>query len=258
MPPARGWRRARTRTCPGPRTSCSGPWTTCGLEVPPGGALDAGASTGGFTQVLLERGCAPVLRRRRGHEQLAPSLRADPRVVVQERTNLRDLTLDHVDGVPVDLVVADVSFISLTLLVGTAGGGDPRRRRAAADGEAAVRGGPGAAGPRRRRPRARAAPARPSTRCWPPPAPSAGTPGPCAQPAAGPGGEPGVLRAARRRGPRRPGRRRRRRGLRRGRARLSQPPPMLSRVTQASDTARAGGPSQRGRRPGARAARSGS
>ena len=46
-----------------------------------------------------------------------PSLRADPRVVVRERTNLRDLTLDHLDGAPVDLVVADVSFISLTLLV---------------------------------------------------------------------------------------------------------------------------------------------
>ena len=82
-----------------------------------GRALDAGASTGGFTQVLLERGCAPVYAVDVGTDQLVPSLRADSRVVVREQTNLRDLTLDHLDGQPVDLVVADVSFISLTLLV---------------------------------------------------------------------------------------------------------------------------------------------
>jgi 23S rRNA (cytidine1920-2'-O)/16S rRNA (cytidine1409-2'-O)-methyltransferase len=82
-----------------------------------GRALDAGSSTGGFTQVLLERGCAPVYAVDVGTDQLVPVLRADPRVVVRERTNLRDLTLAHVDGTPVDLVVADVSFISLTLLV---------------------------------------------------------------------------------------------------------------------------------------------
>jgi 23S rRNA (cytidine1920-2'-O)/16S rRNA (cytidine1409-2'-O)-methyltransferase len=52
-----------------------------------------------------------------GTDQLAASVRADPRVVVHEQTNLRDLTLDHVGGHPVDLTVADVSFISLTLLV---------------------------------------------------------------------------------------------------------------------------------------------
>jgi len=83
-----------------------------------GRALDAGASTGGFTQVLLERGCAPVYAVDVGHGQLAPALRADPRVVVRERLNLRDLTLAHLDGEPGDVVVADVSFISLTLLVG--------------------------------------------------------------------------------------------------------------------------------------------
>lgn len=83
-----------------------------------GRALDAGASTGGFTQVLLERGCAPVYAVDVGHDQLAPQLRDDSRVVVHEGTNLRDLTLDHLDGDPVDLVVADVSFISLTLLLG--------------------------------------------------------------------------------------------------------------------------------------------
>lgn len=88
------------------------------LAVDVGGrALDAGASTGGFTQVLLERGCDPVYAVDVGHDQLAPLVREDPRVVVHEGTNLRDLTLDHVGGEPVDLVVADVSFISLTLLL---------------------------------------------------------------------------------------------------------------------------------------------
>nr|NLI49969.1 TlyA family RNA methyltransferase [Propionibacterium sp.] len=82
-----------------------------------GRALDAGASTGGFTQVLLERGCRPVYAVDVGHGQLAPTLRADPRVVVREGLNLRDLTLAEVGGAPVDVVVADVSFISLTLLV---------------------------------------------------------------------------------------------------------------------------------------------
>jgi 23S rRNA (cytidine1920-2'-O)/16S rRNA (cytidine1409-2'-O)-methyltransferase len=82
-----------------------------------GRALDAGASTGGFTQVLLERGCQEVIAVDVGSGQLAPTLRADPRVRLHERTNLRDLQLDDVGGAPVDLVVADVSFISLTLLI---------------------------------------------------------------------------------------------------------------------------------------------
>ena len=83
-----------------------------------GRALDAGASTGGFTQVLLERGCQEVFAVDVGSGQLASVLRADPRVRLYERSNLRDLQLDHVGGVAVDMVVADVSFISLTLLVG--------------------------------------------------------------------------------------------------------------------------------------------
>ena len=83
-----------------------------------GRALDAVASTGGFTQVLLERGCQEVIAVDVGRDQLAPELRADPRVRLLERTNLRDLGLEHVGGIPVDLVVADVSFISLTLLIG--------------------------------------------------------------------------------------------------------------------------------------------
>lgn len=83
-----------------------------------GRALDAGASTGGFTEVLLARGCQEVFAVDVGSDQLAPALRADPRVRVRERTNLRDLRLDDVGGSPVDLVVADVSFISLRLLMG--------------------------------------------------------------------------------------------------------------------------------------------
>jgi 23S rRNA (cytidine1920-2'-O)/16S rRNA (cytidine1409-2'-O)-methyltransferase len=87
-----------------------------GLEVA-GRALDAGASTGGFTQVLLERGCSAVYAVDVGTAQLADALRDDPRVTVWEQTNLRGVELRHVGGEPVDLVVADVSFISLVLLV---------------------------------------------------------------------------------------------------------------------------------------------
>ena len=83
-----------------------------------GRALDAGSSTGGFTQVLLERGCRTVYAVDVGTDQLVAPLRAEPRVVVREQTNLRDLTLADLDGEPVDLAVADVSFISLTLLIG--------------------------------------------------------------------------------------------------------------------------------------------
>lgn len=85
--------------------------------VPAGRALDAGASTGGFTQVLRSRGCEPVYAVDVGHDQLADAVRGDPGVVVYEGLNLRELTLEHVQGRPVDFVVADVSFISLTLLV---------------------------------------------------------------------------------------------------------------------------------------------
>lgn len=87
-----------------------------GVRVP-GRVLDAGASTGGFTQVCLARGAKRVYAVDVGHDQLAGELRDDPRVVVWERTNLRDLTLAHVEGEPVGLVVADVSFISLRLLL---------------------------------------------------------------------------------------------------------------------------------------------
>lgn len=76
--------------------------------------LDIGASTGGFTQVLLERGAAHVTAIDVGHDQLAQSLRDDPRVTVIEGLNARELTRAHVHARP-DFIVADVSFISLKL-----------------------------------------------------------------------------------------------------------------------------------------------
>jgi 23S rRNA (cytidine1920-2'-O)/16S rRNA (cytidine1409-2'-O)-methyltransferase len=74
--------------------------------------LDLGASTGGFTDVLLSRGAARVYAVDVGHGQLAWSLRNDPRVVVLERTNARHLGRGQVPE-PVGLIVCDVSFISL-------------------------------------------------------------------------------------------------------------------------------------------------
>ena len=89
-----------------------------GLDVRDANALDAGASTGGFTQVLLQRGARHVIAVDVGYGQLAWSLRSDDRVTVLERTNVR-----HLDGsrdalpYPPDLVVADLSFISLTAVL---------------------------------------------------------------------------------------------------------------------------------------------
>lgn len=85
--------------------------------VPTGRALDAGSSTGGFTQVLLERGAEQVYAVDVGTNQLADAVRADPRVHVHEQTDVRDLTLANLDDRPVDLVVADLSFISLTKIL---------------------------------------------------------------------------------------------------------------------------------------------
>jgi len=79
-------------------------------------ALDAGASTGGFTDVLLQRGARSVLAVDVGYGQLAWSLRTDQRVRVLDRTNIRALDLDQV-GEPVHLVVADLSFIPLALVL---------------------------------------------------------------------------------------------------------------------------------------------
>ena len=75
-------------------------------------ALDIGASTGGFTDVMLQRGAVRVVALDVGHGQLDWSLRSDPRVVVLEHVNARYLTLEALPG-PVDLVTIDVSFISL-------------------------------------------------------------------------------------------------------------------------------------------------
>ena len=91
-------------------------FTPLGLDVQGSHALDAGASTGGFTDVLLRAGVAEVVAVDVGYGQLAWSLRQDPRVVVHDRTNIRELTLDVV-GEPVDVVVSDLSFISLELVL---------------------------------------------------------------------------------------------------------------------------------------------
>lgn len=78
-------------------------------------ALDIGASTGGFTQVLLERGADHIIAVDVGHGQLHESLRGNMRVSNIETLNARDLLQDHLGGKSVDLVVSDVSFISLKL-----------------------------------------------------------------------------------------------------------------------------------------------
>ncbi|MEO3429079.1 TlyA family RNA methyltransferase [Pelagibius sp. CAU 1746] len=78
--------------------------------------LDVGASTGGFTDVLLQHGAARVYAVDVGHGQLAWKLRNDPRVVVLERTNARTLTPGQVPE-PVDLLVCDASFIGLEVLL---------------------------------------------------------------------------------------------------------------------------------------------
>ena len=86
-----------------------------GLDVAGTRALDAGASTGGFTQVLLERGATHVTAIDVGHGQLSPLLGNDPRVTAIEGLNVRDLRPDHLPE-PINLIVADLSFISLTLV----------------------------------------------------------------------------------------------------------------------------------------------
>ncbi|EST39253.1 hypothetical protein N566_03000, partial [Streptomycetaceae bacterium MP113-05] len=92
-------------------------FTGRGLAVKGRRALDAGASTGGFTDVLLRAGAGHVVAADVGYGQLAWSLQSDPRVTVKDRTNVRELTLDDVEGRPVDLVVGDLSFIPLGLVL---------------------------------------------------------------------------------------------------------------------------------------------
>jgi 23S rRNA (cytidine1920-2'-O)/16S rRNA (cytidine1409-2'-O)-methyltransferase len=83
-----------------------------GFDVTDAVALDVGSSTGGFTDVLLSRGAAKVYAIDVGTNQLAWKLRQDPRVLVHEQTNARNLTHDVVPE-PVDVVVCDASFIGL-------------------------------------------------------------------------------------------------------------------------------------------------
>jgi 23S rRNA (cytidine1920-2'-O)/16S rRNA (cytidine1409-2'-O)-methyltransferase len=91
------------------------------FEIDPSGrvCLDVGASTGGFTDVLLQRGARRVYALDVGRAQLADSLRQDPRVVSMERTNARILTANTLPE-PVSLITFDVSFISLGLVLGPA------------------------------------------------------------------------------------------------------------------------------------------
>lgn len=87
-----------------------------GLDVTGVTALDVGASTGGFTDCLLQNGAAKVFAVDVGYGQLAWSLRQDPRVVNLERRNIRSLTPDELIPTP-SLAVIDASFISLTLVI---------------------------------------------------------------------------------------------------------------------------------------------
>lgn len=91
-------------------------FTPRGLAVAGRRCLDAGASTGGFTDVLLRAGATRVVAVDVGYGLLAWSLRTDERVDVHERVNVRDLRPEAIGG-PVDLVVADLSFISLALVL---------------------------------------------------------------------------------------------------------------------------------------------
>jgi len=87
-----------------------------GLSIAGKRCLDAGASTGGFTDVLLERGAREVVAVDVGYGQLVWRLQCDDRVHVIDRTNVRAITADAIGG-PVDVIVADLSFISLALVL---------------------------------------------------------------------------------------------------------------------------------------------
>lgn len=100
-------------------------WRGHGLTVAGRRCLDVGASTGGFTQVLLEHGAAHVTALDVGHGQLVAQLSGDPRVTDLPGTHIRDATAEVVGG-PVDVLVADLSFIPLTAVL-------PRLRRLVTD-----------------------------------------------------------------------------------------------------------------------------
>jgi 23S rRNA (cytidine1920-2'-O)/16S rRNA (cytidine1409-2'-O)-methyltransferase len=90
-----------------------------GFDAAGASCLDVGASTGGFTEVLLARGARKVFAVDVGHGQLAPSLRDDPRVVVLEGTDARSLSPELIPD-PIDGLVADLSFISIAKALGPA------------------------------------------------------------------------------------------------------------------------------------------
>jgi 23S rRNA (cytidine1920-2'-O)/16S rRNA (cytidine1409-2'-O)-methyltransferase len=96
-------------------------WAGEGLGVDGRRCVDVGASTGGFTQVLLAHGAAQVVAVDVGHDQLAPEVAQDARVDERSGTTVRGLTAADLGG-PADLVVADLSFISLTLVLGDLAG----------------------------------------------------------------------------------------------------------------------------------------
>ena len=90
------------------------------IDVKDAVCIDCGASTGGFTDVLLQSGAAKVYAVDVGYGQLAWSLRTDPRVVCMERTNIRYVTHEQIPE-EMDVAVADLSFISLRLILGAVG-----------------------------------------------------------------------------------------------------------------------------------------
>jgi 23S rRNA (cytidine1920-2'-O)/16S rRNA (cytidine1409-2'-O)-methyltransferase len=92
-----------------------------GIDVSDAVAIDVGASTGGFTDVLLSRGAVRVYAVDVGHGQFAWRLRNDDRVVVVEKTNARHLTAEHIPE-PVDVIVCDASFIGLQVVLPAAMG----------------------------------------------------------------------------------------------------------------------------------------
>ena len=90
------------------------------IDVKDAVCIDCGASTGGFTDVLLQSGAAKIYAVDVGYGQLAWSLRTDPRVVCMERTNIRYVTHEQIPE-EMDVAVADLSFISLRLILGAVG-----------------------------------------------------------------------------------------------------------------------------------------
>lgn len=80
--------------------------------------LDVGAATGGFTDVLLQKGAKQVIALDVGHSQLDPKIRHNPKVIVKEHTNIKDVVAQNLNNTP-DIIVVDISFISLTKVITT-------------------------------------------------------------------------------------------------------------------------------------------